>query len=690
MSLFKISFRNAVFFSIFALSFAFAQLQIQVNQVGYEQTAPKRAVVQSSNAITDTRAYLVNTQGTELLEIELGEQMTVDSWTGRYFKVADFSAFTEAGEGYQIKVGGTLSREFAIGEKLLQTKTGSAQVQFFNGMRYFPGMTFSQTANYGYSLEDDSHVRINGSSDYHDIRGGWWDANGDPGKHLSHLSYANYFSPQQIPLVVWSLLHAAETQPDVFNSAATRDEAAWGADYLLRSLASEGYFYMSVFDNWGGWGIGGGQSQREICEWSGENGIRSANYQSAMREGGGVSIAALARASKAGISGDSSAARYLAGAERAYAHLKANPTLYQNDNTENIIDYYTGLLATSELYNATQKAQYCTDAAERAGALLALQTNEGWFYTVNKNGQNTRSFYHAADEGMPVVALVRYIEVCNPGNKSDISQAIKKNLEWYVSITGQGANPFNYVKMYAGATNQPASVRFFMPQTNETGYWWQGENARLASLASAFIMGAPYADPTGDYWETTLFSFATSQLDWILGKNPYNASMMAGFGRPDSYGSFQGAFAKGKVHGGIVNGITGSFNSDALQWGTDWRWMEQWLPHNAWYLTAVTSLSYRIDHPIDEPQGFVKPVPAASARLKIAVVNGRTLMVDLPATATQINLYNMQGQKLFSHFVSGGSSEMIQIPSNVKQGAYLVSVQDKTGKNRLTGKVHLW
>ncbi len=689
MNLFKVLLRNSVFFLICALSVTFAQVQIQVNQVGYEKTAPKRAVVQSSSAITETKAYLVDSRGTELLEIELGEQVTVDRWTGRYFKAADFDAFTgTGGSSYQIRVGSTLSRSFVIGEKLLQTETGAAQVQFFNGMRYFSGMTYNQTANFGYNLGDDSRVRIHGSADYHDIRGGWWDANGDPGKHLSHLSYANYFSPQQIPLVVWSLLHAAETQPDVFNTAA-KEEAAWGADYLLRSLASEGYFYMSVFDNWGGWGMGGGQSQREICEWSGDDGIRSANYQSAMREGGGVSIAALARASKAGISGDSSAARYLAGAERAYAHLKANPTRYQNDNTENIIDHYTGLLATAELYNATQKAEYCTDAAARAAALLALQANEGWFYTVNKNGLNTRSFYHAADEGMPVVALVRYIEVCNPGNKSDISLAIKKNLEWYVSITGQGANPFNYVKMYAGAMNQPASVRFFMPQNNETGYWWQGENARIASLASAFIMGAPYADPTGDYWETTLFSLATSQLDWILGKNPYNASMMAGFGRPDSYGSFQGAFAKGKVHGGIVNGITGSGTSDALQWNTDWRWMEQWLPHNAWYLTAITSLSYRIDHPI-EPPGFIKsPVPEAP-RLKIAVVNGRTLMVSLPASASRIDLYSMQGQKLFSHAVSGVSSETVQIPAGVKQGAYLVSVQDKTGKNRLTGKVHLW
>jgi hypothetical protein len=75
-----------------------------------------------------------------------------------------------------------------------------------------------------------------------------------------------------------------------------------------------------------------------------------------------------------------------------------------------------------------------------------------------------------------------------------------------------------------------SSVRFFMPHTNETGYWWQGENARIASLSAAFTMGAQLADPSGELWYDTLFAMATAQLDWILGKNPFAASMMHGLG----------------------------------------------------------------------------------------------------------------------------------------------------------------
>ncbi|MCL2284272.1 MAG: glycoside hydrolase family 9 protein, partial [Fibromonadales bacterium] len=314
------------FLLFFAISFAFAQVDILVNVVGYEKSGAKRAVIQSSSAISATEAELVNSGGTVVHTISLKAQTNVKGWSGRVFKVADFSDFEQNGE-YRLKVGSAQSPLFSIGEKILQAKTGASQVSFFKGMRN--------------TDEGDRNLAIRGGGT-HNIYGGWWDATGDPGKHLSHLSYANYFNPQQIPLVVWALLHANEFQPNVFGTAA-KEEAAWGADYLLRSLSAQGYFYMSVFDNWGGWGEG----TRQICAWSGQDGTRSTDYQSAMREGGGVSIAALARASKAGISGDSSSAQYLAAAKRAYAHLKANPTAYQDNKKENIIDDYTGLLAAT-------------------------------------------------------------------------------------------------------------------------------------------------------------------------------------------------------------------------------------------------------------------------------------------------------------------------------------------------------
>jgi len=782
------SFILAIFFTVCAVSTAFAQ-DILVNEVGYEQSGPKRAVIQSSAAIAENNVQIVNSGGTAVANatVKLGPQTSVNGWSGRYY-VADFSEFKQAGK-YKLKVGSALSPEFSIGEKILQRETGSYQIDFFNKMRNTDA--------------GDRNLGIYGSSQTQNIYGGWWDATGDPGKHLSHLSYANYFNPQQIPLVVWSLLHANELQPSVYGQA-TKAEAAWGADYLLRSLSTAGYFYSSVFDSWGA-------GNREICAWSGESGTRSSAYQSAMREGGGVSIAALARASKALISGDSSSAQYIAGAKRAYAHLKANPTAYQDDNTENIIDDYTGLLAATELYNATQEAAYKTDADTRVQSLLSRQSDEGWFYTVKKNGANNRPFYHAADEGLPVVALARYAEICQPENKQDIRSAIKKNLRWYSKITYERANPFEYAKMYgeassgsnpgeidlarggtatasreegsytanlvidgssttrwssyqSGADNDnqwiyvdlgstykvnkvilkwersygksyrievstsgtnnnnwttvatitngsegikehtftptnaryvrmfgvergyeyggfsiysfeiygeqsnqqpstPHNAKFFMPHENETKYWWQGENARIASLAAAFIMGAQSADPSGKFWTDSLFGMATAQLDWILGKNPFAVTMMHGFGAKN-YPNYPAARGLANIKGGICNGITGKDGSESTpEWKPygdgewqNWRWIEQWLPHNAWYLIAISSLSHRIDNPIiPEPEPEPEPEPGTdpiivktNAGLGIQINQRGSILYMSSQKDVVWRIHNLQGKLLFS------------------------------------------
>jgi len=813
----------ALFFAVCA----YAQ-DILINGVGYEQNGPKRAIIQSSTAISETKAYLMS-GSTQVKEINLSAQTTVNGWSGRNFKIADFSDFETAGT-YKLKVGSKESLQFKIGKKILQTETGADQINFFNKMRN----TDAGDRNLGIYGSPGSTVNV---------YGGWWDATGDPGKHISHLSYANYFNPQQIPLVVWSLLHAHELQANT----AAKDEAAWGADYLLRSLSTAGYFYMSVFDNWGA-------SNREICAWSGSDGVRSADYQTAMREGGGVSIAALARASKAGIKGDSTSAQYLAGAKRAYAHLKANPTKYQDDGIENIIDDYTGLLAATELYNATQDTVYKTDAKKRVDSLLSRQSDEGWFYTVKKNGKNDRPFYHAADEGLPIVALARYVEVCKPDNRqiATIRNAIKKNLQWYAKITYERSNPFEYVKMYgdvsvvsnpseinlarsgtatasreegtnfaanlaidgvsttrwssyqSGAENNnqwiavdlgntykvnkvvlnweaafgksyrievstngtnwtkisdytntssgvkthsfnstearyvrmygvergseyggfslwefeiygepseqqpttPHNAKFFMPHTNETNYWWQGENARIASLSAAFTMGAQLADPSGKFWTDTLFSMASAQLDWILGKNPFGVSMMFGYGDKDNtYPNYPAARRLDNIKGGICNGITAKDGNESdLQWKPygdgewqNWRWIEQWLPHNAWYLIAISSLSNRIDNPIippppdstdpsdpnEPPEAIANNNFANIPGLRILSVNARNITVELPFANRNsiINIYNIQGQKLLSRSVSAGKlSATVELPPNMKSGVYLLKVDGATKK----------
>ena len=138
-----------------------------------------------------------------------------------------------------------------------------------------------------------------------------------------------------------------------------------------------------------------------------------------------------------------------------------------------------------------------------------------------------------------------------------------------------------------------------MPHANETRYWWQGESARLASLAVAAILGGRIVAPdrAGAFGvRADLAKFAQNQLDWTLGRNPYDMCMLYGFGvhNPPNAES-----AGVMVNGGISNGITGATLSDegrGIVWAegpdeNNWRWLEQWLPHATWFLLAVTTMA---------------------------------------------------------------------------------------------------
>jgi hypothetical protein len=563
---------------------------IRVNQVGYELTGPKTAVLESTvNAISVSTFDLINASNAVVYSGTLTNNGPVAGWKNRFFWTANFSAFQTAGT-YRLKIGSKTSYSFEIGSSLLFNKTAFSIVDFFKGMRS--------------TLTGDHSLPFNGTrTDKADVYGGWRDAAGDPGKHMSHLSFANYFNPQQIPFVVWSLLKSYEMNVPSFSAKSTAllAESAWGADYLLRNIDKAGYLYLSVFDDWGATG-----SIRQITEWGasgvGNDAVRSPNYQSAMREGAGMAIAALARSSRMKVTGDSTPAQYIRGAIKLYDHLKspgngyATKNLeYCNNHMENIIDEYCGLLAAVELYKTTGTAQYLSDASAFADKIMLRLNVQGW---LRSDDAGKRPFYHAADEGLPLIALSEYMDIDKTKNTS-ILNTFTASMKWYFQISKEVVNPFSYVREYgapasAGVLQTPRKA-FFMPHVNETDYWWQGENARIASMSTAFLMLSKKLNSGFNIGADSVSAMAISQLDWILGKNPYDVSMMTGLG-VNSYPNY--ISGPGNLPGGICNGITAD-NTDETEiawmpfavtdW-QNWRWIEQWLPHDAWFLLAVSTI----------------------------------------------------------------------------------------------------
>jgi hypothetical protein len=149
-------------------------------------------------------------------------------------------------------------------------------------------------------------------------------------------------------------------------------------------------------------------------------------------------------------------------------------------------------------------------------------------------------------------------------------------------------NPFHYPPHWVQRDGEPGHLQWFYPHDNESGYWWQGENARLASLAVASL--AVENDVEG------VRQVAADWLGWILGANPFDVCMLQGHGRnnpPYEPGYYN-------APGGVCNGITSAIDDEnditfrPMPYASDmlhsWRWGEQWIPHAAWLLLALVTL----------------------------------------------------------------------------------------------------
>jgi len=564
-------------------------ITILVNQVAYDRSGPKRAIISSIQPLGGTAFQLIDTVSNKpVFTGKLAAGLEVKEWfPGTLYSVADFSLFDKAGY-YKVRVSRDgkdhVSPVFRIDDRALARVGLPAVVGFFQHQR----------ANSPQELEADKALILYGSDKTVDLHGGWCDASGDISKYFSHLAYANVMSPQQIPLVTWSMVNAAERASALLTELDAKEammaEALYGADYILRSLSDEGYFYMTVFSY-----FNKDPKARRVVGLLADSKTTS-DYQSAFREGGGMGIASLARISQWKRNGDFTPAQYLAGAERAFAHLLLNNTKYDDDGKENIIDDYCALMAASELWIATDKTLYRDEARKRARTLIQRLAPRGFFMT-NDAG---RPFWHAADAGLPIIALARYLDKeKDAALRTEALSAIKKALDYNLAVTNAVTNPFGYARqtfLYQGKIKDS----FFIPHENETGWWWQGENARLGSLAAAAIVGGRLVYPGKTALGVTpaLSAFATNQVAWVLGCNPYNMCFMYKYGKRN-VPYMESMFGHGSGTGGISNGITGKdgvgdgsgidFKEEAN--GNEWRWTEQWIPHSGWFLQAVTAMA---------------------------------------------------------------------------------------------------
>jgi GH18 family chitinase len=615
---------------------------ILTNQLGYDLPGPKHAVVQG-HAGDQVRSCRLADSATGHTVAQLNPQYAgpVRAWRDWVYWSIDFSGVRREGTflvACDTSAGPVASFPFLIERNLLERHTLSNVLYYFKGQRASGAI---DAADHALPLEDRTDTVV-------DAHGGWYDATGDYGKYLSHLSFASYFNPQQVPLTAWALLKTDELlerrRDPAFRQYLRRliDEAAWGADYLVRVKVPGGSFYRSVSAP----GPGKRPEDRRIGRDTQSFAILSTQgdstqpahvdatadareYQSSLRAGGGMAIAALARAAAMHAPGELSG-DYLRAAEDAWSFLADNNGRLTNDGRENIVDDYCALIAATELFSATLKGEYRAAADRRAHRLMhrLAESPRAYWKADDKN----RPFFHAADAGLPAVSLLAYLDIADPSTRPEVLKAIRTSLEWEMSVTGEVVNPFGYARQLVQTRTGQRDTRFFYPHDADTAPWWQGEDARLLSLAFAARLAARQfaGDPL---FCSRLARYAQNQIDWVLGLNPFDASLLQGTGRNNPEYHFFDSYEYTNAPGGIVNGITAAFSdADGIDFNVphtvtgadhDWRWGEQWLPHATWYLLAVAAGSAT---PV--VTSMTRPVVIAYVFTKNAIIDPAAIDAD--------------------------------------------------------------
>ena len=180
---------------------------------------------------------------------------------------------------------------------------------------------------------------------------------------------------------------------------------------------------------------------------------------------------------------------YLHAAEDAFQFLDTHNRELLNDGVENILDDYCALMAATELYRATHKAGVSAAADRRA----------------QPDGAAHRPRESIATTGVPMMDSRPSSTLRTPGCRSSVCSSthrspLRPRRNRYarplsapcassLRVTAEVNNPFGYARQLVRMGDGQMRTAFFFPHDTEAAPWWQGENARLASLACCRTTG---------------------------------------------------------------------------------------------------------------------------------------------------------------------------------------------------------
>lgn len=549
--------------------------KIAFSHSGYTVGSSKSAIASGLAA----REFSVVEQGTG--KIVLTRPVEKKKTSLGSYQVLDFSALQTPGT-YQIRAGDDVTRPFVVSDDAWNDSVWKA-INFMYIERcgtVIPGI-HGICHQDDYTMHGDKRIVINGG--YHDA--GDLTATGNvTGMAYALFSYAERLQQQQ-------------ENPELRDRLL--EEAKWGLAWILKTNFSGGYRSTGQLISYWTNGIMGDADDRfgqavNDPEW---------NFRVAAVE------ALAARVLKE--SDPELANRALATAKDDWKYAveglktaEPRPEVYGSQDELERISF--GAIASVDLFRATGDQQYADEAFALGNLIVESQERKlqpwtvpvtGYFYTSPKR-ENLSHRFHIGQEEQPVVALAHLCEAF-PDNKDWMKwySAIVLHSKYYQQAVATFDAPYDVLP---AAIYRESEVRL-IPDTEK----WRplraaDRDSYLAQVKQGVPLGGDYYLRRFPVWfnfrgnSSVLLSeakalsaaagvrgdldaddLAQKQAQWLMGRNPFSASIMYGEGY-DWTPLY--SVRSGQMVGALPVGVETKGDNDAPYWPTQicWTYKEVW------------------------------------------------------------------------------------------------------------------
>ena len=549
--------------------------KIAFSHSGYTTGSSKSAIA------SDLAAHEFSVINLQTGQIVLTKPVEQTSTPLGNYQVLDFSAVREPGT-YVIKAGDTLTRSFRIGDDAWLDSIWKS-INFMYSERCgteIPGI-HGRCHQDIYTIHDDKRIVVNGG--YHDA--GDLSATGNtPGMVYAVLSLAD------------SLKRHGE---DPVLSNRLLEEARWGLNWVLKTRFGDGYRSTGQLVSYWTDGIMGTSDDRfgqavNNPEWN-------------FRVSG---VEALAARVLKDIDPEL-ANRSLMIAEEDWKYavegLKTAPSLAEVYGAQDELERISfGVVASVEVYLATGDDRYAQEAIVLGDLVLSSQERilqpwtvplTGYFYTSPKR-DNLFHRFHIGQEQEPIVALIRLCEAFPDHEKwMKWYSAVVLHSQYYLKSAAIVDEPF---AVLPAAVYRESEARLIPESKNWTPLRAADRDAYVQEVRRGIPLGGENYLRRFPVWfdfrgnSSVLLSeakalsaagqlrgdleaedLAQKQAQWLVGRNPFAASVMYGEGY-DWTPLY--SVRSGQMVGALPVGIETKGFDDAPYWPTQicWTYKEVW------------------------------------------------------------------------------------------------------------------